>query len=448
MSKNIHIKPFLVFSYLIIFISCSYDLKDINLNEEKRGSLTNGEFDYFKITLPADVNKNGAIVFELEPNIYLDRLNDIVSDPNLYVSIDESHPNALKNTWASNRIGNEIISIGEPYIKPLQIFFIGIHCVEKCNYVLKVSHVYSIQLVENKINSFTIKERTVMKFNFHTKKTFNQLNVNIVSSYLYLFVPFLDKNDGSSLTMFPKEQIFYNGFRFTINNNELESNSNIKYDLTIDNYLEQQFNIWLQYDNENIKVKEADNIYDSIVENKANCYYYSIEKVNQNKDIIISNVLFNGMGFMYIVGFSPINANQITKDYKSKTNSYPIIQNRIIHLTSDNFRSYGSFSQYNDTSLYFCFYGEKNTSLSLKVYLYENFKKIQKLNYIYPGLKIEDILPKRSLFLSGFVIYKYNFGFPDLCFKNIFIPFSISNNSILYLVNDLFGKISSIFNPG
>ena len=68
MSKNIHIKPFLVFSYLTIFISCSYDLKDINLNEEKRGSLTNGEFDYFKITLPADVNKNGAIVFELEPS--------------------------------------------------------------------------------------------------------------------------------------------------------------------------------------------------------------------------------------------------------------------------------------------------------------------------------------------------------------------------------------------
>ena len=213
-----------------------------------------------------------------------------------------------------------------------------------------------------------------------------------------MFTVFLSKNDTSSSNTFSIEPILYNGYRFTIDNNELERNSDITFDLTVDNRWEkQEIKIWLQYDNENIKVKEADIIYDSIVENKANCYYYSIEKVNQNKDIIISNVLFNGMGFMYIVGLSSINANQITKNYKSKSNSYPIIQNRVIHLTSENFKTYGSFNYESETPLYFCFYGEKNTSLSLKVYLYENFKKIQKLNYIYPGLKIEDILPKRSL---------------------------------------------------
>ena len=108
------IKNFLlIFSLLLTLISCTYDIKDINLNEEKRGSLTNDESDYFKITLPAEINKNGTIVFELEPNLNLDRLNYIVSDPNLYISIDESHPNALKNTWASNRFGGEIITIGE-----------------------------------------------------------------------------------------------------------------------------------------------------------------------------------------------------------------------------------------------------------------------------------------------------------------------------------------------
>jgi len=29
-----------------------------------------------------------------------------------------------------------------------------------------------------------------MKFNFHTKKNFNQLNVNVVGSYLYIFSTF------------------------------------------------------------------------------------------------------------------------------------------------------------------------------------------------------------------------------------------------------------------
>ena len=427
MSKIIHIKSLFIFSFLIILTFCSYDIKEINLNEEKRGSLTNDEYDYYKITLPAEVDKNGTVVFELEPNKVLDRLNDIVSDPNLYISIDESHPNALKNNWSSNRFGDETISISGAYINPFQYFYIGVHCVEKCNYVLRVRNVNSIQLVESKINSFTIKEKTVMKFNFHTKKTFNQLNVNIVGSYLYIFSVFLAKGEASSSNTFPKEPIFYNGYRFTINNNELENNSDIKFDLIIDNSWEkQEFNIWLQYDNENIKVKEADIINDSIVENKANCYYYTIEKVNQNKDIIISNVLFNGLGFMYIAGFSPINANQITKNYKTKSNSYPIIRNRVIHLTSENFRNYGSFSQYSDTSLYFCFYGEKNTSLSFKVYLYENFKKIQKLNYIYPGLKIEDILPKRSLTRYGIELFDIEKGI------NIFLKY-ISGKPKLYL---------------
>ena len=402
MQKINNIRTLLILSLLIIFISCSYDIKEIELNQIMRGSLTDGESDYFKITLPEDVDKNGTLVFELEPSTYLDSLNDIVSDPNLYISIDETHPNELKHTWASNRFGGEVISIGGSYINPFQYFYIGVHCVEKCNYCLTITNVTSIPLVEKKINSFTLEENTVMKFNFHTKKIFNQLTVNIVSSYLGFFNAYLAKNDASSSNTFQFEAIFYNGYRFTIDNNELENNSDIKFDLTVDNsWVKQEINIWLQYDNENIKVKEADVIFDSIVENKANCYYYNIEQVNRNKDIIISSVLFNGMGFMYIAGFSPINANQITKNYKSKSNSYPIIKNRAIHLTSENLKSYGRFNQDSDTPLYFCFYGEKNTSLSLKVYLYENFKKIQKLNYIYPGLKIEDILPKRSLTRYG-----------------------------------------------
>ena len=171
MSKIIiHIRTLLILSLLIIFISCSYDIKEIELNQIMRGSLTDGEYDFFKITLPAEVDKNGTLVFVLEPSTYLDRLNDIVSDPNLYISIDESHPNELKHTWASKRFGSEVISIGGAYINPFQYFYIGVHCVEKCNYCLTITHVKNIPLVGSKIYSFTLEEKTVMKFNFHTKK--------------------------------------------------------------------------------------------------------------------------------------------------------------------------------------------------------------------------------------------------------------------------------------
>jgi len=87
MLKIINIKPLFIFSLLIILTSCSYYIKEINLNEEKRGVLTNDEYDYYKITLPAEVDKNGTVVFELEPNKVLDRLNNIVSYP-IYIYIN------------------------------------------------------------------------------------------------------------------------------------------------------------------------------------------------------------------------------------------------------------------------------------------------------------------------------------------------------------------------
>ena len=68
MSKIIYLRTLLILSLLIILISCSYDIKEIELNQIMRGSLTDGESDYFKITLPAEVDKNGTIVFELEPS--------------------------------------------------------------------------------------------------------------------------------------------------------------------------------------------------------------------------------------------------------------------------------------------------------------------------------------------------------------------------------------------
>ena len=81
-------------------------------------------------------------------------------------------------------------------------------------------------------------------------------------------------------------------------------------------------------------------MYDTISENKANCYYYPINKINQNKDIILSTTLFNGIGFMYIEGFGSIYPGKIDKSFKNKDSSYTIIQNRAIHLTKENFKNY------------------------------------------------------------------------------------------------------------
>jgi len=400
MAKIFIAKSFYLFISILSLIYCTYDIKELNLNEVKYGTLTKGEFDYYKITLPDNVDKSGQIVFELEPNTVLDNINNIVSDPNLYISVNEQHPSDTKNTWASNRFGEETITLGPQYINPHQYFHIGVECREPCNYKIKVSIAKSIALITNKINSFTINENQVMKFSFTTKKEFNELNVNIVGSYLKSFNVYMANKEPSSSNSLPAEPILFNGYRFNIKNNVLQkgSNSEVGYELIVDNREEKQdLFIWLKYDNEDIQIKEAEVVYDSISESTASCFYYSIKKMNHNKDIIFSTTLFNGLGFLYINGFSPVDRNSFGASYKNKDNSYSVIQNKAIRLTQNEFKNYGKYNDDEDTFLHFCFYAEKSTSLSIKIYLMENYKNLQKLNEIYPGIKMEDILSKGSL---------------------------------------------------
>ena len=205
MSKIINIKTILIFLNILIFILSTDDIKEIKLNEEKLGSLKNDEYDFYKITLPGEINKNGQLIFELHANKRLDLLNDIVSDPNLYITIDEIHPTSVTNKWSSNRFGDEIITISGQFINPFLYFHIGVHCKEKCNYILKISLVNNIKIKEKEINSFTLESKSIMKFSFTTRKTFNELSVNIVGFYKNLFSVYLaEKDPSSSNTLYGK----------------------------------------------------------------------------------------------------------------------------------------------------------------------------------------------------------------------------------------------------
>ena len=400
MATIIHSKALIMLFSLLNFILCSYDIKELSLNQIKYGALKNDESDFYKITLPVDVERGNQVIFEVESNPVLDRINNIVSDPNLYISIDEQHPTDLKNMWSSNRFGDETITLGPQYCNPNQYFFIGVHCREKCNYILRVSTAKNIVLEANKVNSFTINRNTVMKFFFHTKDTFNELNVNVAGSYLKSFNVYLANKEPSSSNTLPAEPMLFNGYKFLVKNNEDKkgTNSGVDYELIVDNRDEkQELYIWLKYDNEIMEIKEAEVTYDSISENKANCYSFEIKKLYENKDIILSTTLFNGLGFMYIDGFKNIEANQVTSSYKDKDNSYSIVQSKAIHLTSKDFQSYGPYNDRGSSYLRFCYYAEKSSSLAIKIYFMENYKKIQKLNEIYPGIKFEDVLPRNSL---------------------------------------------------
>ena len=388
---------FFLLLLILIFSSYSKDIIQFEFDEIRRGTLTNNEYDYYSLTLPKDLDKDSYLVIELEPSKYLDSISNIVSDPNLYVSMTEKMPSINSNTWKSERFGDETISISPSLLSPQQNIYISVHCNEKCNYILKTQFVKDIPIKENGIYNFIINPKTVTKFSFTTRENFNELYLNIISSTISSFNAYLAKENPSSTNTLVATPIIFNGYRFTINNQDT-TNINTKYHLIIDNEDDRHdLTIWLQYDNEKLLVKEADILYDSISENKAHCYYYPIDYFNENKEIIISMNLFNGQGFIHMAGYNPINADSIRLTDKNKDTNYIVIQNKVIRLTKDNFKNFGTFNHNEQNFLNFCFYAEKSTSLSLKVYFLENYKRLQALNIVYAGIVIEDILPKRSL---------------------------------------------------
>ena len=397
-------KKFLIILLLyinIIFTSCFKDQIDLELNLVKRGSLKNEEYDYYILTLPDNIESENHLIIELEPNPSLDAINNIISDPNLYISTSEKRPSMNDNMWKSERFGDEIISINPSYLAPKKDFYIAVHCKSKCNYVLKAQLTKDLILKNDQMNVFTIKPKTVTKFSFKTKnKNFNELYVNIIGTFINSFKAYLAKENPSSSNTLKAEPIFFNGYRFTIKNDENIINNNEEYNLIVDNENEvEEINIWLQYDNENMLIKETDILYDSIEKNKAHCYYFPIDNINSNKDIIISSILFNGQGFIYVSGYKEAYPDSIKISHKKKEFSYPLIQNKAIKLNKNDLKNLEKFGLNEDKNkkLNFCFFAENNSSFSLKIYFLENYKKYQALNILYPGIGVQDIIPKKAL---------------------------------------------------
>ena len=399
MSEKLKIIIFLSITFFNL-ISSSEDLIELGLKEIKRGSLKNNEYDYYILTLPDEFDKESYLIVELEPNKDLDVINNIISDPNLYISITEKMPNAILNTWKSERFGDETISINPSFLNPQQKFYIAVYCKEKCNYILKSQLVNNIIIKENEINRYNLNPKTVTKYSFTTRNNFNELYVNVIGSYINSFSAYLARENPSSSNTLYSTPILFNGYRFNIRkyNNVKNLNTNTKFELIIDNENDRQdLTLWLQYDNENILIREADILYDSIEENKAHCYYYAIDYFNKDKEIILSTSLFNGEGFIYMAGFNSVNADSISINDKNKISSYKVIQSKAIKFTKEDFKNFGKFKDNEQNFLNFCFYAEKSTSLSLKVYFLENYKRLQALNIIYSGIEIEDIIPKNAV---------------------------------------------------
>ena len=403
MLKNVNMLcSFLIFSFLISKVF----LFPLSLNETFKGYLHNQSYAYFSLTIhESDIKKYDYLLVEARRNEDQDLLDNIFSDPNLYISIKHSEPGPNKNEWSSSRFGDEIISINNIETYTNQIFYISIYCQFSCNYILKANLHKTHKMEANKLYTISMTEMDKIKLSFNSKKNYEKMKVNCISFRMRPFRIFLSKEDPSSSNTMPSRPIFINGYYFLIQKGDIYYGTNKEYHVLIENKeYKQDLLFWISYDNEETKINELSPLFGVADENNENCYTFTIERQYLNKNLVISTTLFNGNGYIKIGGWEKVKDSKI----KFGEDAYEIVSDKSILLTEKNFKKYGNISSIFNKDLHFCFFAKEETSYLIKIYYQEHSEEAQKLNYLLPGIRAEEMLPNNTLTKYDLLYFEQN----------------------------------------
>ena len=381
---------------LSLFNQTNQSSEDFTLNQEVRGSLPDKSYGYYRIKLPdMQTNSSKFLLFEARRNVEQDLLDNVFSDPNLYISLDDHTPSPSSNTWSSSRFGDEIISIDKKYVKSGTEFYISVFCEFKCNFILDAKLYDIYELKEDKLYTLSMIPDDVIKLTFKPKSKYDQLKVSCVSDKMKPFQIFMAQKDPSSSNSLPVYPIYVNGYYFIIRKGDANYTTDQEYEVLIENKeFKQDLLFWINYDNEDIEMSELSPLFGSAQANSGSCYSFNIDKQYLNKDIIISTSIFNGNGYIRIGGWEKVKD---MKTRKEDNRTYPIISDKTILLTEKNFKDYGDISKSKDKKLYFCFLANVETSYVVKVYYKDHAEQAQKLNYLLPGISSDNMLPGKTV---------------------------------------------------
>ena len=385
MKKEIFLFLFLFFSHIN-----SYPLKITKSLPEKT------YFTYKMLMPDVESTENKFLLITARRNEEQDLLDNIFSDPNLYISNTYTSPDPNHYTWSSSRFGDEIISIDFKLIQPNSYLYISVYCQFKCNFILEGKIYEKYELKENKIHTISLIPNDAIKLFFKSRKNFEKFKVICVSSEMKPFRIYLAKKDPSSSNTIDSNPIFYNGYYFEIKKGDPEYAKEQEYEVLIENKeIEQNLLFWITFDDEETNLSELSTIYGVASPDNSNCYEFEINKAQINKNIVISINLMNGSGYIKVGGWDKvINKKKIKED----ENTYPIISDKSILLTENDFKRYtNSSKEKKNNKLHFCNIASEETSYSMKIYYEENSEKAQKLNYLLPGISSDGILPGNSV---------------------------------------------------
>ena len=395
MSKKI---LFLRLSFLLLTIHIikTQEIKELELEREKTGSLNSKENAYYSIKIPSNITSNTKyLLLSLSPNSDLDKSDNIFSDPNIYISKKEKYPNPQNSEWKSEIYGDDIISIGSENINPNDIFYININCESKCNYKLNIYLQDKYNIKENIFYSIILNEGESIKIEFTSRENYKELFLSCIGLEMIPFRIYLNQKNPSSSNTYSSFPIYTNGYRFIIKEGDENYFTNSKYEILIENKGETSLNLklYLNYDREEETLKEFQSIYDSAEKYFSQCYNFKISDDYKNKDLIISIMLFSGNGIIQIGGYNSIKEMKYN-EIPFNDLTYDITNDKVIKLTKKNFKTFeGKFNNF----IYFCFFASETSSYVLKTYFLENTQKMQNLNYLFPGKYLNEYLPYNQI---------------------------------------------------
>ena len=437
---------FFIYSlYILTFLKISEVCPtQLLLNQTIKGYLHPQTYAYYTLHIQDIKEENSDfLLIEARRNEDQDLLDNIYSDPNLYVSNIYSEPGPNKNEWSSNRFGDEILSINKAVIRNNQIFYISIYCQFSCNYILKANLFKNFEMKENKIYTVSLIQFDAARLTFTSKKNYEKMKVNCISYKMKPFRIFLSKEDPSSTNTIQSNPIFTNGYYFLIEKGDNNYAINQEYNVLIENKeFKQDLLFWISYDNDETKLTELSPLIGVVEPNSANCYSFTIERHYFYKNIVLATTLFNGKGYIKIGGWEKV------KDMKVKSydeNVYEIISDKSIVLSETDLKKYGNFSQNYNIDLHFCFISkEETTSYLLKIYYQEHSEEAQKFNYLLPGIIAEDMLPNNTVTKYNLLYFEQNKDVKiNLMIKtgkaNLYTYFSYEDNP--YVNNKILGEM-------
>ena len=421
---------FKIFSIIILCISLFLshsDPIDITIGREIKNSLADKSYSYFRFIVPEMKEKEKKfLLMEVRRNEPLDLIDNIYSDPNLYISTEFEKPDVNHNSWSCSRFGDEIISLDSKYMISGAIFYVSVYCEFKCNFILEANLYDKFELDDEIAYTISLLTNEVIKISFKSRKKYEKLKVSCISYQMKPFRIYMAKKNPSSSNTFKSYPIFLNGYYFEIKENDPEYAVDQEYEVMIENKEQSQdLLFWITFDDEETVINELSPIFGVGSKDTPNCYIFEIEKGRKNKNIVISTTLINGSGYLKIGGWNYI---EDFTSLKEDNDTYPIIADKSILLTEKDFKRYDKANKEStdENDLYFCFLSTEDTSFTMKVYYQENAEKAQILNYLLPGIISDDILPGKTVTKYDILHFEQN--------KNINIDLKVkSGQPKLYL---------------